>query len=106
MVALTGDGAKLRTLNFPADIRTCDSLAVSPDGTWAGAGLRDGRVCVIDIRQGQIIAQGSGQGSRPMVAWATRDNSPSPLLLVATGRELNAFRVKPMVGSGDTAAHN
>jgi len=96
IVALAGDGMIHWTMKLPADAQHCDSLAVSPDGTWAAAGLRGGRVCVADIGHGRIVAQVSGQGTTPMVAWAARAGSPSPLLLVATGREINAFRVKPV----------
>ena len=96
MVALSGDGKRHWTIKLPADVKHCDSLSVSPDGAWAAAGLRGGRVCVVDIARGRIVAQVSGQGSTPMVGWAAGATSPSPLLLVATGREVNAFRVKPV----------
>jgi len=96
MVALAGDGKIHWRTKLPSDVQPCDSLAVSPDGTWAAAGLRGGRDCVVDIGHGRIVAKVSGQGSTPMVAWAARADSPCPLLLVATGREINAFRVKPV----------
>ncbi len=96
MAALEGDGKIHWTTKFQGDAKHCDSLAVSPDGAWAAAGLRGGRVCVVDVVKGRIVAQGSGQGMTPMVGWAARADSPSPLLLVATGNELNAFRVKPV----------
>ena len=96
MAALDGDGKIHWTTKFPADVKHCDSLTVSPDGAWAAAGLRDGRVIVVEVARGRIQAQVSGQGLTPMVAWAARADSPTPLLLVATGKELNAFRVKPV----------
>ena len=95
MVALAGDGKVIWTLDFPAGTQHCESLAVSPDGAWAAAGLRGGRVCVVDIAQGRIVAQVSGQGMRPETGWVARDGKATPLLLVATGRELAAFRVVP-----------
>ena len=96
IVALSGDGQSHWTTKLPAGVPHCDSLAVAPDGTWAAAGLRGGRVCVIDVGRGRIVAQTAGQGTTPMVAWATRADTTPPLLLVATGREIKAFRVKPV----------
>jgi thiol-disulfide isomerase/thioredoxin len=95
MVALGGDGKTLWTLELPANVQSCDSLAVTSDGAWAALGLRGGRVSVVDVRNGQILAQTAGKGMTPMVAWAAGDATSPPLLLVATGSELNAFRVKP-----------
>jgi thiol-disulfide isomerase/thioredoxin len=95
MVALGGDGKIHWTMKLPADVRHCDSLAVSPDGALAAAGLRGGQICVVDLGHGRIVAQVAGQGLTPMVAWAARADAAAPLLLVANGRELNAFRVKP-----------
>jgi peroxiredoxin len=95
MVALGGDGKIHWTTKFPADVRHSDSLAVSPEGTQAAAGLRGGRVCVVALGHGRIVAQVAGQGLTPMVAWAAGADAGAPLLLVANGRELNAFRVKP-----------
>ena len=43
---------------------------------------------VLDTEQGEIIGQLENQG-RPEVAWA----GDPPLLLVATGQALNAFRI-------------
>jgi hypothetical protein len=96
MVALAGDGKNHWMLKFPADSKHCDSLEVSPDGAWAAAGLRGGQVCVVDIGRGRIVAQVAGQGLTPTVGWAAGVSSPSPLLLVATGSALNAFRVTPV----------
>ncbi len=96
MVALGGDGTIRWTLELPADVRHCDSLAVSPDGAWAAAGLRGGRVCVVDVRRGRIVAQAGGLGPTPMVAWSAPPGAATPLLLVATGREIRSFRVKPV----------
>jgi thiol-disulfide isomerase/thioredoxin len=101
MVALTGDGKIQWTIKLPSDTQHCDSLAISPDGNWAAAGLRGGRVCVVDIGRARIVAQTSGQGVTPMVAWAASARLPWPLLLVATGREINAYRVKPVAAQPD-----
>jgi hypothetical protein len=90
-------------MKFPSDVRHRDSLAVSPDGSWAAAGLRGGRVCVVDIARGRIVAQVAGQGMTPTVAWTISANATSPLLLVATGSEVNAFRVKQVAASPENS---
>ena len=37
----------------------------------------------------------------PMVAWAARADPATPLVLVATGSEINAFRVKPVAAPAE-----
>jgi thiol-disulfide isomerase/thioredoxin len=101
MTALAGDGKTLWTLKLPTDAQHCDSLAVSPDGTYAAAGLRGGRVCVVELGRGRIVGQVASQAMTPIVAWASRANSASPLVLVATGREIHAFRIKPVAATAD-----
>ncbi|MGC8639592.1 MAG: DUF2092 domain-containing protein [Isosphaeraceae bacterium] len=96
MVAMGGDGKVYWTLKFPSDVRTCDSLSVAPDGNWAVVGLRGGRVCVVELAKGRIIAQITGQGMIPSVAWVLPAGTSSPLVVVASGSEVNAFRVKPV----------
>jgi thiol-disulfide isomerase/thioredoxin len=95
MVSLGGDGEKHWTRELPADAQSCDSLAVSPDGNLAAVGLRGGRVCVIELQGGQILAQTTEEGLTPMVGWAAGTAGPTPWLLVATGQEINAFQIKP-----------
>jgi thiol-disulfide isomerase/thioredoxin len=101
MVALAGTGTMRWTLELPTGVVHCDSLAVAPDGAWAAAGLRGGRVCVIDLQRGTIAAQAVGQGDTPEVAWLAGAEPSKPLLVVATGRALNAFRVKPAAPASD-----
>ena len=96
MVALGGDGKIFWRIDVPKNTGPCDSLAVSPDGKWAAAGFRGGRIYVVDIARGQIVAQGSGQGFIPQVVWAACPNPSTHLLLVATGASVNAFQVKPV----------
>jgi hypothetical protein len=71
-----------------------DDLATTGSMPWAAVAMRGGLVHVVDIDNGQIIASVTDQGSRTQVAWLPREGK-SPLLLVATGRDLNAFEVTP-----------
>ena len=48
---------------------------------------------MVDIDKGEIIASESDQGMIAEVGWSTNKDAKSPLLLVATGSKLNAFRV-------------
>ncbi len=103
MAALDGQGKRVWKLTLPADATHCDSLAVSPTGHLAAAGMRGGRVCVVDSVHGRIVGQVAGQGMTPRVAWAVPETAGSPLVLVATGGEINAFRIKPAAGSSETS---
>jgi hypothetical protein len=95
MVALQGDGKVLWTLELPGKGGAhCDSLAVAPDGTKAAVGLRGGVVCVVDLIHGKVVASAPDQGMTPMAAWASSPKDGEPLLLVATGRSVNAYRIK------------
>jgi hypothetical protein len=89
----------------------CNSLPqvvsshAAPGKSWLAVGMVSGQLHVVDIEKGQVIASANEQGMNPEVAWAksvstsqrqslnsSRD-ADSPLLLVATGTKLNAFRV-------------
>ena len=56
-------------------------------------GRRGGQVHVVAIDKGRIIASVNDQGPMPEVGWVRGHDADEPLLLVATGRKLNAFRV-------------
>jgi hypothetical protein len=64
------------------------TAAVAPSRPWLAFGTYEGDVHVIDAVRGQEIGLVSGQGYVE-VGWAV----DPPLLLVATGKALNAFRV-------------
>jgi len=95
IVALDGAGTELWSIELPGNSNHCDSMAISPIATWAAVGLRGGLVSVIDLAQGKIIANALKQGRTPQVSWATAPDEDTPLLLVATGRALRAYHVKP-----------
>ena len=71
-----------------------DSTMVIGPKPWIAVGMRGGTVFVIDGESGTVVAVVGAQGMRPQTAWL---DSPGvdPLLLVATGSRLNAFRLKP-----------
>jgi hypothetical protein len=87
VMALSGDGATKWTLDLPADRVTVASVASARP--WLALGTRDGQVFVVDAVKGEIIGGVPGQGSLAEVDWV----GDPPLLLVATGDSLNAFRV-------------
>ena len=93
MVALNGKGETLWKVEMPKGASNCESLACAPGTSWAAAGFQGGFLSVIDVTTGKTIAELPKQGPTMQVAWAMADGEP--LLLVATGRSLNAFHVKP-----------
>ncbi len=101
LTALTVYGAKNWTLALPAGTPPhVDSAQVAPGKPWLALGMRGGKVHVVDIEKGEMIASVSEQGMTPEVGWATSKDSGAPLLLVATGlplatggSKLNAFRL-------------
>jgi hypothetical protein len=96
MLALDGEGTVLWTLDLPASVDHCDSMSIAADRPWAAAGLRGGVVMVVETGKGAVIAQSAGLGQTPSVAWHTAEAGADPLLVVATGRALKAFRIVPM----------
>ncbi len=91
IAALGADDTVQWTTAIAADVPACDSMAVTPDGKLAALGLRGGRVCVVDVTSGKIVASTGDQGMSPAVAWAARPNGSGSQLLVATGAAVNAF---------------
>jgi hypothetical protein len=57
--------------------------------------VRGGLVVVVDTTSGEIIGHVDGQGKSAEVGWLAAKGEETPLLLVATGQSLNAFRVAP-----------
>jgi len=84
-VALSGSGDRKWSVDVGGSAHTA---AVAPSRPWLALGTYEGDVHVIDAVSGQAIGLVSGQGFVE-VGWAV----DPPLLLVATGKALNAFRV-------------
>jgi hypothetical protein len=106
IVAGSGDGGeKLLVVNFSGEetaslelpqleVDHVDDLAIAPTVRWAAVAMRGGLIHVVDLDSTQLVARVTDQGARPQVAWLPRKDQ-SPLLIVATGKELNAFEVTP-----------
>ena len=90
LVALDNEEKVLWKLDLSSE--HVDSLALNPQRQWGAIGLRGGVVHVVDLSNGKIIATVHDQGQRPEVTWCTSD---SPLVLVATGKAIVAYRVQP-----------
>lgn len=95
MVCLNSEGEKKWSLALPGgDSNHVDDMAIATT-PWAAVAMRGGLVHVVDLETGKFIAHVGEQGQRPQVAWLARAGQ-SPLLLVATGQDLNAFDVTPV----------
>lgn len=94
LAALSGTGAIKWSLRLPAGSPAhVDSAQLATGQPWLAVGLRGGQVHLVDIAKGEIIATAMDQGMIPEVGWASGQGTEAPLLLVATGSKLNAFRV-------------
>jgi peroxiredoxin len=91
LLALDVAGRPIWSVRFPAAHNHCDSSAVCRERPWIAVGMRGGLVSVVDST-GRIIARVGDQGQLPEVAWSSPE-SAAPLLLVATGQQLNAYRI-------------
>jgi FG-GAP-like repeat len=97
LVAVGGEGKKLWSLKLSESFSHCRSLSVSHDGLWAAVLLVD-RIRIVDLARsrvvGQVVVPIVGQGPEVTFTWVNRVAGHSPLLVVATGDALNAFRLK------------
>jgi hypothetical protein len=84
-MALSGSGEIKWSVDFGG---SAQSAAVASSRPWLALGTFEGDVHVIDAVRGKVIGLVGDQGSAE-VGWAI----DPPLLLVATGKALNAFRV-------------
>jgi hypothetical protein len=85
VMALATDGTIKWRQPLPSDVAAAEVASTRP---WLALGTSDGHVFVVDAVRGEIVGVADMQGSAE-VAWA----GDPPLLLVATGASLNAFRV-------------
>ncbi|HEY3395763.1 MAG TPA: hypothetical protein VGK58_23880, partial [Lacipirellulaceae bacterium] len=95
LVAVDYDGKQQFEVPLPTtDVDHVDDMSVAKDVPWAAVAMRGGLINIVDLDSARIVAHVAGQGMRPQVAWLERDDQ-SPLLVVATGSELNAFNITP-----------
>lgn len=94
LTALSGDGTKRWSMKLSSGQLASDiaSAYVAPGRPWLAVGMLGGHVHVVNIDTRKIIATMKDQGWRPEVGWGTDKDAGMPLLLVATGSKLNAFR--------------
>jgi hypothetical protein len=93
IAALAGNGAKKWSVTLESGRSSIYSASVAQTRSWLAAGMRDGRVYVIDIDRGAIIGQVDGQGLMPDVVWVNSKESGPPLLIVSAQTKLNAYRI-------------
>jgi hypothetical protein len=94
LIGLTSEGRRKWSLKLStAQTSSIDSAVLAPSGPWLAVGMRDGLVHIIDVNKGSILGTVKGQGEIPEVTWGRDSGENAPLLLVATGGNLNAFRL-------------
>jgi hypothetical protein len=92
LIKMGFDGVVKWTLSLPSGSRNfINSAQVASSKPWLAVVI-GGSVYVVDITAGKIIAQVGDQGDLAQVSWLDAQGD-EPLLLVATGDELNAFRI-------------
>jgi thiol-disulfide isomerase/thioredoxin len=87
------EGAKTWQIDLAERSEHIDAALGAPGKPWVAALLRGGGLVVVDTKKGAIIARGATSARRGEIAWAAVENGGAPLLVVATGRELRAYRV-------------
>lgn len=97
LIGLNAEGQPQWRLKLgPDSTASIECAAAAPDRPWLAVGLRAEGVKVIDVAKGTVIAQATGlKMPRGDMAWLARGPNETPLLLVATGKDLKAFRVSP-----------
>jgi outer membrane protein assembly factor BamB len=96
VTALSADNTKRWSLKVPVGtVPFVSSAAVAPRRPWlaVAVGVQGGAVHVVDYDKGRVIASLKDQGQEPEVGWLKCKGAATPLLLIATGSKLNAFRL-------------
>jgi hypothetical protein len=108
LASLSGEGVKNWSIELPFHEPTAikgmsealrlrldahvNSAQVAIKHPWLAIASDWGDVCVVDTSTGNVIGHVNGQG-RPRVCWAEGETNGDSLLVTATGRAVNAFRV-------------
>jgi hypothetical protein len=100
MAALDGKGHVKWTLKLPEGAEFANSMALCATRPWAACTARGGRIVVVDCSNGQLLATALDRARDVEVTWATPVGDEPPLLLVADGHSLTAYRVT--AGKGPT----
>ncbi len=91
IAALDANGQKVWDLAITDGKGHIDAAVPAPGRPWLALALRGGKVLVVDIEHGSILAESAGEAARAEVAWLAGDKGP---LLLVTGRgDLHAYRV-------------
>jgi len=93
MGALDGKGHVKWTLKLPEGADFANSMAICPSRPWAACTARGGRIVVVDCTNGRLLATALDRARDVEVTWATPGGDEPPLLLVADGHSLSAYRV-------------
>jgi hypothetical protein len=92
LVALGADGDSPWSWSLSLDDQI-NSVEIARSRPWIAVAQRGGEVLVVRMAGGNVIARIPGHGHRPQLDWLDRPGEP-PLLLVATGQDLNALTVQ------------
>jgi peroxiredoxin len=88
-------GKKKWELLLPTpDADHIDDLAVATTEPWAAVAMRGGLIHIIDLDSQQRVACVATEGLTPQLAWLPRPDK-TPLLVIATGKELSAYEIEP-----------
>ena len=94
LAALSGGGVMQWSLQLPTNHKSAVATAwLAPTKPWLAVSTRDGAVHVVDVLRGVIIGSMGSPEPRVEVGWSGSEPDGSPLLLVAGGGTLTAYRV-------------
>lgn len=99
LAGLTATGETRWTLELTSG--HANSAQMATDRPWLAVSFRGGGFQVVDIDSGALIGRVAGKGPSPAVAWQSRTDA-APLLVVATGRAVEAYEVTPEEPAGES----